>query len=602
MLKKQLLIIIFLSLSSLVFCQQISLNCKYTNIGPVGTVLANTGETGYHIVAGKCSGGIGNEYPVGSGIYYGVWGLWVGARRDGKRLVTTSLGGNPNINNEFFPAAEPWDTVYTVENKEVLDLPYWSNYRGVSNLDMITRYNDFTIRRGSMEEPNIEPHTPLGIEVIEVVYVFTGLPVVVRQYWIMAREADLSDVYVGWAGNSAINDITYPGNDEWGSYDAENRLGIQEDLPERNDVSGVGGTVAFRFFADPEFPENSLVWSWDDGVMTQPQFPDGDQFKYDIMRQGIQHDEFQSTKYGHFLYAFGPFQLSRGDTLHFTAVQIHGVNRDDVYDNYRDLLQIKENGYAVPSPPPRPPVRAEIGNRQVILNWLPRPGDTDPETYTDDARLDGELSPFEGYRVYKSVESTNGPWVLLAEFDREDDEWGINNGLQRTFTDVGLLNNFIYFYSVTAFSKPDTVLDTPALESSISGNSKVVIPGTAAPETVGQVAVVPNPYRGDIKYYRLKPAWERSGSRLGVWTEEDRRIQFVNLPNHSRVTIYTVSGKYVTSFDHSVKVKEGEPERGVQDWNLTAFNGQAIASGIYLFTVEDLDNGKVQRGKFVIIK
>ena len=595
-------LIILVSLIQLLSAQQTSLNCKYTNIGPVGTVLANTGEGSYHIVAGKCEGGHFNEYPVGAGILYGVWGLWVGAKRDGKRLVSTSLGGNPNINNEFFPTTEPWDTVYTVENDEVLDLPYWPNYQRISNLDMITRYNDFTILRGSREEPNIEPHTQLGIEVIEVVYVFTGFPVVVRQYWIVARESDLSDVYVGWAGNSGINDITEFGNDEWGSYDAENRLGFQEDLPERNDLSSPGGTVAFRFFADPEVPEDSLVWSWDDGIETQPQFPDGDQFKYELMKGGIQHDAFQTTKYGHFIYAFGPFQLSKGDTLHFTAVQIHGVDKEDVYDNYLDLLEIKENGYSVPSPPPRPPLRAEVGNHQVTLNWFPLPGDTDPETYSDDARLDGEMSPFEGYRVYKSVESINGPWILLAEFDREGDEWGNNNGLQRTYTDIGLLNNFTYYYSVTAFSKPDIVLDIPALESSVSGNSKSVIPGTAAPETVGQVIVVPNPYRGDSKYYELKPAWERGGSQLGVWTEEDRRIQFVNLPNHSKISIYTVSGKYITSFDHDIPNIEGELEKGVEDWNMTAFNGQAIASGVYLFTVEDLDNGKIQSGKFVVIK
>ena len=44
------------------------------------------------------------------------------------------------------------------------------------------------------------------------------------------------------------------------------------------------------------------------------------------------------------------------------------------------------------------------------------------------------------------------------------------------------------------------------------------------------------------------------------------------------------------------------PHAGYEDWNLTSSIGQAISSGIYLFTVEDVANGKVQVGKFVIIK
>jgi hypothetical protein len=37
-------------------------------------------------------------------------------------------------------------------------------------------------------------------------------------------------------------------------------------------------------------------------------------------------------------------------------------------------------------------------------------------------------------------------------------------------------------------------------------------------------------------------------------------------------------------------------------WNLISKEGQAIATGIYLFAVKDLDTGKVQRGKFLVLK
>ena len=218
-----------------------------------------------------------------------------------------------------------------------------------------------------------------------------------------------------------------------------------------------------------------------------------------------------------------------------------------------------------------------------------------PETYTDQYRGDGETEPFEGYRIYKSYDGSSGPWTLLADYDRADDNVGRNTGLQHSYTDFGLLNNFEYYYTVTAFSKPDTVLKIGSQESSRNSNVIAVIPGTATPKTVGQVAVVPNPYRADQKYYDYQPAWEKP-SVGDTWMEEDRRIQFINLPSPCEIKIYSLSGQYVNTLHHD------NPAKGFEDWNLTSHVGQTIASGIYLFAVQDLTTGQVQVGKFVVIK
>jgi hypothetical protein len=37
-------------------------------------------------------------------------------------------------------------------------------------------------------------------------------------------------------------------------------------------------------------------------------------------------------------------------------------------------------------------------------------------------------------------------------------------------------------------------------------------------------------------------------------------------------------------------------------WNLISRNGQAVATGLYLYSVEDLDGGGTSRGRFVIVK
>ena len=221
---------------------------------------------------------------------------------------------------------------------------------------------------------------------------------------------------------------------------------------------------------------------------------------------------------------------------------------------------------------------------------------TNPEIYQDIYRMDNEPQPFEGYRLYKSNYSANGPFTMLAEYDISGNELFQDVGLEYQYKDEGLLNNFEYYYSVTGFSKVDAVVGFLSQESSIGGNAKVVIPGTGTPETVGQVAVVPNPYRSDIYYHTFNPPWEKANYYGGLWVEQDRRIQFINLPESCVLKIYTVSGDEVTEIVHN------DATRGFEDWNLTSSVGQTVAGGIYLFSVEDKNNGKIQAGKFVIVK
>jgi len=123
-----------------------------------------------------------------------------------------------------------------------------------------------------------------------------------------------------------------------------------------------------------------------------------------------------------------------------------------------------------------------------------------------------------------------------------------------------------------------------------------VVPGTAPPSTVGQVAVVPNPYRGDVPYSSYNPPWEKPSGSRPWWMEQDRRIQFINLPRSCDIRIYTLAGDLVNTIYHQ------DASKGYEDWNLTSSVGQAVSSGLYLFTCEDRTNGQVQVGKFVIIK
>lgn len=292
----------------------------------------------------------------------------------------------------------------------------------------------------------------------------------------------------------------------------------------------------------------------------------------------------------------GPLDVDVGDTLLSWSAEILGMGNADVQWKSAILDRLYPKEFHAPKPPPSPHVRVETGNKNITLQWDPQTGETNPETYQDPYRGDNMQVPFEGYRVYKSTQSIDGPWTLLMEYDIAGNGFGRDFGLQHKYVETGLLNNFEYYYAVTAFSKRDNVLGFPSRESRIKLSAKRVIPGTPPPDDVGLVAVVPNPYRGDIAYNDYNPPWERPTGRWKTWFENDRRVQFINLPARCEIKIYTLAGDLVELLRHD------DGTRGYHDWNLTSYVGQAVSSGIYLFSVEDKRTGRVQIGKFVIIR
>ncbi len=285
-----------------------------------------------------------------------------------------------------------------------------------------------------------------------------------------------------------------------------------------------------------------------------------------------------------------------GDTATFWTAEILGMGTDDVLGKSVMLDSIYVHGFHTPKPPPPPHLRVDRGNRQLTLRWDALPGEVNPETYVDPYRGDRPVVPFEGYRVYKSMRGPDGPWTLLNEYDIAGNGYGHDFGLEHSYTDAGLLNNFEYYYAVTAFSKDDRVYGFRSRESRIPLSTVKASPGIPPAEHVGEVAVVPNPYRGDIAYYQYTPAWEQPSAGRSAWMEQDRKVQFINLPERCVIKIFTLAGELVQTLRHD------DPTNNYHDWNLTSSVGQATASGIYLFTAEDVIHGGVQVGKFVIIK
>jgi hypothetical protein len=119
--------------------------------------------------------------------------------------------------------------------------------------------------------------------------------------------------------------------------------------------------------------------------------------------------------------------------------------------------------------------------------------------------------------------------------------------------------------------------------------------------------VFPNPYRVEAR-------WDR-GSQV-----RDHYLWFARLPRRCVLRIYTLAGDRVfeTRFDGGAY--QGGSARGLYDprqdldtgppalsgasfaWNLITDEGQALATGLYIFAVEDLEDGRISRGKFMVVK
>lgn len=560
------------------------LDYRVTTTGKMRQVITNMGT--FDKGRTRFPGLINAEFPAGSNeehLYQG--GIWIGAiTPTGDTLVSQSEAHfTPH---EFYATKNSWDSIWTGSKGDTLQIPYWPNYECISDQDFVCRYSDYNIL-------NIDNHTPLYLDVIQTTYSWSSSQLsefLLFKYYIIVKKIPLKDVFIGFWLHSSIGDIGAGDNyiDEYTYWFPEYKMAMAEDSPGWTDGTAVS-PIGFSVMSPTDAP------SWSFNYYEHEELPGPDPDCYRAMASGqIMPNRIERAR-AHIIMGFGPFQLNVGDTLVVEMAEIFGYGVQGALKNAAYLKFLKSKNFRVPAPPPRPRLQVTTTNHEVTLDWTPRAGFTNPETYTDPNRGDSILHPFEGYRLYKSTKGPDGPWTLLADYDRINGE-GHNAGLQYTYRDVGLLNNIEYYYGLTAYSLPDRVINFPSQETSISSSAVTVVPGTAPPATVGEVAVVPNPYRGDIAYSSYNPPWERPQGNRPWWMEQDRRIQFINLPARCQIKVYTLAGDLVATLSHN------DAARGYEDWNLTSSIGQAIASGIYLFSVEDLNNGNVQVGKFVIIK
>jgi len=293
------------------------------------------------------------------------------------------------------------------------------------------------------------------------------------------------------------------------------------------------------------------------------------------------------------------------------------INGNGILDPGEDLDgDGKITRYIFPTILPPPKVKIVAGDRKATLYW-----DNSVESAIDPIL---NKKDFEGYRIFGTkagydfgLVSGADPYILLADFDRADDSIGYNTGFtllrcDTTFPDdpvhytyryeiPNLLNGWQYSFGIEAYDQGDPANNLPS-QPSIRVIQKVIpgTPATSNPEK--EVGVYPNPYY-------VHALWD--GTR-----ERERKLYFYNLPANCEVRIYTLAGDLIASFEHHAdsyngtgiqwfsKFADGTQKMsgGEHAWDLITKGGQAVATGLYLFTVKDMNTGDIKRGKFAIIK
>jgi len=298
----------------------------------------------------------------------------------------------------------------------------------------------------------------------------------------------------------------------------------------------------------------------------------------------------------------------------------------------------------------------ELRDDEVILRWSKKPSETTPDDFS-------RVIDFEGYRIHVGNFDQDQYFDLLLELDKidyaffsietdskdsmmtfpmEQAEYDslleARNG--RTDTTIGNIRGILKavgnntgfgsitmddstyeyhikahklaprYYAVTAFDFGDPRSGLASLSTRPTSNAVLLAPAGSAKEPV---RAVPNPYRAYEDYTRRYGdaekgiSWENmnDGTRE-FYSQQDRRIEFINLPEKCLIRIYTVAGDLVQIVPHNVigdKSQWASPTS--ERWDLNSRNKQQVTSGIYLFSVEDLTEGnghQIETGKFVIIR
>ncbi len=624
----------------------------YTDVGLLGVTITNLGYVGNGF-DGNGSQPSG-EYPIFSNVeHLFLGGIWIGAETaGGERLVSTGAQDASTLSageetREFNDLTEAEFPVQIWSNRQNEDN---FNSRALATQHIELAFDDF--------RNDVTSHTPIGVQVVLRALAWSDPfadDFVILDYSIInVSGTELSNVYVGY-----WNDTTVGNTDQTNPYDSQAAVGwnyyddmnggwgppgwAPEDATvegddkiwmmwERDDDGDDGLATSWfgtRLLGSAPVPEPPVgvapvsynAWAFrhvpaqDDWYVNPDEPTEELPGKYQLMGNGaFTVGETQALDYtiasdwvG--LLSTGPFpSLAPNDTLHVTFALVAGVDSLALQANSKVAQKAYDEGFTIVAGPPSPRLEFSFEDNSVIMTWTPgdsldsegNPLQTDSPLRSPEHHISETTAreDFQGYRVYRFQGDIiagipEEVATLVAEFDIIDGI-GFDTGLpplmangKRRFVDTDLLDGFPYWYSVISFSAVDPSEGLDELRSGFHENGELVYPGPApsGADNPGTVGVYPNPYRTGSLF----------DSRVGE-QELGRKVWFTGLAARSRVQVFTLVGELVKTIEHD------DPGSGQHSWNLLSDFDRVIATGLYIYVVEDLATGEIQRGKLVIIK
>lgn len=590
------------------------------------------------------------EYPAGRGIEHLVrGGLWVGAKaRDSVEFIGVTSGTVDAAQGPTSPESAEWTPGgKSIIRRSTLPTSPFFDRTAVSEMDLVAIFNDFTPTQAA---DNAEPHRPMRIEVKQETYQWNFAEfrhVLFVRNTITNRGPLLEDLWVGiyteFASGNKGAYVNWPPSSgdpsgQGGWYD--NKWLVWDDAqkmlrehyclnlplpPDPNTqclMERAPYWIGKRLLGSRGLAEDTTtrrmslsIWDW------TPNNPERDQDieRYALMShgtiQGVPDSLLPPSGDPVAVFSVGPFPvLYRDSSITVDFAIVGGAEIADIR-LHSDFAQFAfDHDYILPVPPPAPRVKVIARENALDVYW----------TNVSESAYD-VTSPdphdFEGYRVY--IGEDPDTLIRVAQFDSDvapGDTTGFNTGFAAARFDTTIndtayhyryrINNlrtgFRYFAGVTAYDLGNSQI--PSLESGFSDslNRIPVIPGPAPGERPdSKPTVFPNPYRVEAR-------WDEG--RL----IRDHYLWFTNLPERCRLAIYTLSGDLVFETDFDGSTYQGQGARGIFNpanprrvptlsgttfgWNLITKEGQAVATGLYMYAVESRTNGKRHVGKFLIVK
>ncbi len=659
---------------------------KTTDAGNIRLTLSSFGTIGSGFAGWPSL--VSCEYPRGSGIEnLFLGGLWVGGiKSDGKIAVSTAAVDVSAVRN----LSEGFE--FTNNNQEYLtqrsSLPASLFYspKAISHQDFIADFTDTNLIVPELNQKIPNHTTPLGLAVHFESYCW-NFPYadyfVVLSYTVKnVYNKPIDSVFLGLWSDLVVRNtkITRPAGSAFfsaGGNGILDSLHVMYEWDAAGDNGLADNYAAVKFLGAEPSADSVYYNTWGFRNTTGDvweQSPADDDAKYHRLSSIFLNEvtlEYAKQQLAKPLnrsqmISFGPYsRLNPGDSIKFAFAFVcakkpgaqtadNETTRRNLYKNL-DWAQRAYNGtdangnnkldsnetdlhgdgsivrYILPSPPPSPKSRLEIGTKEATLYWA------DNAEYSKDI-VTGRNN-FEGYRIYRSNagDDMRGSAILhlSASFDRPNNGLFFDNGfnevrikdelekpVKRYFEGdtVGysysyhlsnLLDGWLYAVAITSFSAGNPEDNLPSLETSTLETEVKFVSGTTTGTTTDtsvEIGVFPNPYYAGA-------AWDAQQN-----SERGRKIYFYNVPRHARITVFSVAGDKIYSTIHDAdngqRQNQGQNIKwfeqtnssnalissGLHAWDIISEGDQAVASGLYFVNVEDLDSGKVKIGKFIILK